>query len=599
MKKFLSMVTALSCMTSLISALPAFAEDKIYSYVVIGVNYPEYQETYLLADTQNGYDYSVPAKLIAKQMNDVHFTVGDVLEFHNAYLCYSSDLWEAASYSSASPLSYSGYEEEEEDETQPDGKKFIPYQASVELCTYSQKDTFILKTGSITETPEIKDFTYSSRYLTDGTENYTAPLSFRYKQEYFCQPDAYEYDFLQDGDTVSCYTYEGKPYIAINDSQEDTFQDYLFTGKENSNLILVNTEGNIISLDTQEFSSFLINDSSLIPGHVFRFRNLSPELETIKDTPHAPAIALHFSKDFSQYSYLKFDVTASDETSVTLSRDEKTYTFPIDFITEAYNPETENADLLKEEILTQKTAFCQVWNGMPFRAVPAESLDYISRTVLYVLSVDNSENPQQYVLSTGYQKPVVFTREELQDFLPDPNLKIGDVLQIRNLNLEYGDNNNFYFSVYPDVFESRPCDLTVTASLLENPQIQELTLWANNSSYTRVKLENNNFYNLYAVPEGFETFPAPDISNLKAGDKVPCLMSGNIPIALYDGKIAPTGDADGSGELDILDIITVNKAILGKENLSEDRISFVDFNGNGVPDADDALTMLKMLVGLI
>ena len=63
--------------------------------------------------------------------------------------------------------------------------------------------------------------------------------------------------------------------------------------------------------------------------------------------------------------------------------------------------------------------------------------------------------------------------------------------------------------------------------------------------------------------------------------------------------VTATGDADGSGELDILDIITVNKAILGKENIAEDRISCVDFNGNGVPDADDALTMLKMLVGLI
>ena len=93
----------------------------------------------------------------------------------------------------------------------------------------------------------------------------------------------------------------------------------------------------------------------------------------------------------------------------------------------------------------------------------------------------------------------------------------------------------------------------------------------------------------------------------KAGETITFYMYENEPILpkLNDITVNPvptvtaTGDADGSGELDILDIITVNKAILGKEALSEDKISSVDFNGNGIPDADDALTMLKMLVGLI
>ncbi|MBR7085850.1 MAG: dockerin type I repeat-containing protein, partial [Oscillospiraceae bacterium] len=96
--------------------------------------------------------------------------------------------------------------------------------------------------------------------------------------------------------------------------------------------------------------------------------------------------------------------------------------------------------------------------------------------------------------------------------------------------------------------------------------------------------------------------------NPKAGETITFYMYENEPILpkLDDSisvnpvpTVTATGDADGSGELDILDIITVNKAILGKEILSEDKISYVDFNGNGVPDADDALTMLKMLVGLI
>ena len=59
------------------------------------------------------------------------------------------------------------------------------------------------------------------------------------------------------------------------------------------------------------------------------------------------------------------------------------------------------------------------------------------------------------------------------------------------------------------------------------------------------------------------------------------------------------GDADGNGEIDILDVITINKAILGKENLSENGLKAIDFNGNGKPDSDEALTLLKYIVGII
>ena len=59
------------------------------------------------------------------------------------------------------------------------------------------------------------------------------------------------------------------------------------------------------------------------------------------------------------------------------------------------------------------------------------------------------------------------------------------------------------------------------------------------------------------------------------------------------------GDADGSGEVDILDVITINKAIMGKENLPASGLKAIDFNHNSKPDADEALTLLKYIVGLI
>ena len=59
------------------------------------------------------------------------------------------------------------------------------------------------------------------------------------------------------------------------------------------------------------------------------------------------------------------------------------------------------------------------------------------------------------------------------------------------------------------------------------------------------------------------------------------------------------GDADQNGEVDILDVISINKAILGKENLSENGLKAIDFNGNEKPDSDEAMKVLKFIVGLI
>jgi len=78
-----------------------------------------------------------------------------------------------------------------------------------------------------------------------------------------------------------------------------------------------------------------------------------------------------------------------------------------------------------------------------------------------------------------------------------------------------------------------------------------------------------------------------------------------------DGKITVTpaeeepepeylsGDANLDGTVDILDAIIVNRAILGKENLSDLQVKAADMNGDGIPDSTDSLMIMKKIVGLI
>ncbi len=59
------------------------------------------------------------------------------------------------------------------------------------------------------------------------------------------------------------------------------------------------------------------------------------------------------------------------------------------------------------------------------------------------------------------------------------------------------------------------------------------------------------------------------------------------------------GDADLSGKVDILDVITINRAMLGKEKLEGQALKNGDINGDGKPDASDSLSIMKSIVGLV
>jgi len=88
--------------------------------------------------------------------------------------------------------------------------------------------------------------------------------------------------------------------------------------------------------------------------------------------------------------------------------------------------------------------------------------------------------------------------------------------------------------------------------------------------------------------------------------------AGDIMMALGDmatlyPDLAPTsdepvptdilwGDSDCSGEVDILDVITLNKAILGKDSLTPQGEKNADVDQSGKPDSTDSLNIMKLIV---
>ncbi len=59
-----------------------------------------------------------------------------------------------------------------------------------------------------------------------------------------------------------------------------------------------------------------------------------------------------------------------------------------------------------------------------------------------------------------------------------------------------------------------------------------------------------------------------------------------------------SGDLNLNDKIDILDVITLNKAILGKENLNFAQFLAADVNKDSKIDAADSLMIMKMIVGL-
>ena len=59
-----------------------------------------------------------------------------------------------------------------------------------------------------------------------------------------------------------------------------------------------------------------------------------------------------------------------------------------------------------------------------------------------------------------------------------------------------------------------------------------------------------------------------------------------------------SGDANLDGVVNILDAITVNRAVLGKESLDDNQKKAADLNESGVVDSTDSLMIIKMIVGI-
>ena len=90
-----------------------------------------------------------------------------------------------------------------------------------------------------------------------------------------------------------------------------------------------------------------------------------------------------------------------------------------------------------------------------------------------------------------------------------------------------------------------------------------------------------------------------DENNLTYDDYKQIVAEGLDVSDLAKSSEVVLGDVDGDGETSVLDVISVNRYILGKADFSASQIKSADVDKSGIVDSADALLMMKKVVGIV
>ena len=94
--------------------------------------------------------------------------------------------------------------------------------------------------------------------------------------------------------------------------------------------------------------------------------------------------------------------------------------------------------------------------------------------------------------------------------------------------------------------------------------------------------------------DSYEIYGAAENVNLIAA----CEAAGLKFYPLSPEQTLSAGDVDGNGAIDLLDVITLNKNLLGLQQLDESQQKAADVNADGRMDSSDSLLILRYTVHL-
>lgn len=198
----------------------------------------------------------------------------------------------------------------------------------------------------------------------------------------------------------------------------------------------------------------------------------------------------------------------------------------------------------------------------------------------------------------------------------------GEIFKVRSSEMEaaFGSDKKNHPAV-GDIFRVDSTDLAgvseylsfgkvksaeIIGSVLDDTDCRTFTYIDDDSI---VDEQGKSYYYPSLYIDGYGTGDAaPNPADAKSGDQLVMTMRDGKPILCVG--INPLGDVNADNKLNVLDVIVLNKSIMtgsdlpalsrartGEEETATD-FGQCDFNGNGTIDVDDALGMLKRIIGI-
>ena len=118
-----------------------------------------------------------------------------------------------------------------------------------------------------------------------------------------------------------------------------------------------------------------------------------------------------------------------------------------------------------------------------------------------------------------------------------------------------------------------------------------LHFW-NTNTYSRVKAE------LSEEENKTDTIQQGSITGHTGSTAQAFARKNQLAFASLDSISGISGDLNADSKLDIIDVIVINKVILGKEKLTAEQEISADINQDGKINAADSLAMLRRIVGI-
>ncbi|MDE5754140.1 MAG: leucine-rich repeat protein [Oscillospiraceae bacterium] len=148
------------------------------------------------------------------------------------------------------------------------------------------------------------------------------------------------------------------------------------------------------------------------------------------------------------------------------------------------------------------------------------------------------------------------------------------------------------------------------------PKISKLSFESERTLSIKLKKENSNLKDLYIYDTdcGIYNISVTDSeyavsvrSLVDMGVTIHCRKANkqmwtkceeyNIPYVIIEDEIIP-GDVSNDGKLDILDVVMLNRVVVGVESATTSKRLAGDLNGNSKLELEDSMAILRKLVGL-